>query len=105
MNRSATCGACYSDQREIAIVSGQRRYLEKAVLKFDYKELSLVLNALRERYLVIQSAPHLCVPLGLLTPFYEWTGMPYVYIGLKMYDLLAGWFVIAFAVGMFCCNC
>ena len=72
---------------------GRRRYLEKAVLNCDYQELRLVLTALRERYLVIQSAPHLCVPLGLLTPFYSWTGVPYVYAGLKMYDLLAGWAV------------
>ncbi|RYR73857.1 hypothetical protein Ahy_A02g008403 [Arachis hypogaea] len=66
------------------------RYLEKAVFKFDYGQLKLVFHALEERKQVIDNAPHLCNALPCMTPCFDWFEVVYYWIGLKMYDLIAG---------------
>jgi glycerol-3-phosphate dehydrogenase len=64
--------------------------LEKAVFKLDYGQLKLVFHALEERKQVIDNAPHLCNALPCMTPCFDWFEVVYYWLGLKMYDLVAG---------------
>lgn len=66
------------------------RYLEKAVFNLDYGQLKLVFHALEERKQVIDNAPHLCHALPCMTPCFSWFEALYYWVGLKMYDLVAG---------------
>jgi len=66
------------------------RYLEKAFFQLDYGQLKLVFHALEERKQVIDNAPHLCHALPCMTPCFDWFEVLYYWIGLKMYDLVAG---------------
>ena len=59
------------------------RYLEQG-------NLSLVMEALKERGLLLQNAPHLVRNLGFVVPNYDWWEAPFYGIGLKLYNLLAG---------------
>ncbi|MFQ5944131.1 MAG: FAD-dependent oxidoreductase [Anaerolineales bacterium] len=76
--------------RSTKLIHGGVRYLEQAVKKLDAGQFNLVRDALRERAVVLQNAPHLAWPLPLLIPLYRPIDVPYYWIGLKMYDLLAG---------------
>jgi glycerol-3-phosphate dehydrogenase len=53
-------------------------------------DISLVLEALRERGLMLQNAPHLVRNQSFIIPNYEVWGGPFYTIGLKMYDMMAG---------------
>src|SRR5690606_21339027 len=66
------------------------RYLEQAVRHADRSQFNLVREALRERAVLLQNAPHLAHPLPLLTPIYGALELPYYFTGLKLYDMLAG---------------
>jgi glycerol-3-phosphate dehydrogenase len=59
------------------------RYLEQG-------NVSLVMEALKERGLLLQNAPHLVGNLGFVVPNYDWWEAPFYGIGLKLYNLLAG---------------
>ena len=54
--------------------------------------ISLVLEALHERGLLMQNAPHLVMNQTFLVPNYEWWDGPFYGAGMKVYDLLAGKF-------------
>ncbi len=79
-----------TSSRSTKLIHGGVRYLEKAVKQFDRSQFRLVRDALRERAVLIRNAPHLCHPLPLVTPLYEWLQVPYFMAGLKLYDALAG---------------
>lgn len=76
--------------RSTKLVHGGVRYLEKAVKKLDRGQYNLVRDGLRERALLLQNACHLSNRLTLVTPIYNWLEVPYVFAGLKLYDLLSG---------------
>ncbi len=76
--------------RSTKLVHGGVRYLEMAVTRFDREQYNLVRDGLRERGLLLKNAAHLSNRLPLVTPLYEWLDVPYVFFGLKLYDLLAG---------------
>jgi glycerol-3-phosphate dehydrogenase len=59
------------------------RYLQQG-------NLSLVLEALRERGLLIRNAPHLVHNLSFVVPLYDWWEGPFYGVGLRLYDVLAG---------------
>lgn len=82
--------AAGTSSRSTKLIHGGVRYLEQAVKKLDKGQWNLVRDALHERATVIKLAPHLAHPLPLVTPLYNWFGIPYYRIGLKMYDWLAG---------------
>jgi len=82
--------AAATSSRSTKLIHGGVRYLEKAVKEFDRSQFHLVRDALRERAVLIRNAPHLCHPLPLVTPLYEWWQVPYYLTGLKIYDALAG---------------
>jgi glycerol-3-phosphate dehydrogenase len=79
-----------TSSRSTKLLHGGVRYLETAVRKLDKTNFKLVRDALHERGVLLANAPHLSNRLALVTPLYRWSEVPYVYIGLKLYDLLAG---------------
>ena len=72
-----------TSSRSTKLVHGGVRYLEQG-------NISLVMEALKERGLLLQNAPHLVKNLGFVVPNYDWWEAPFYGIGLKMYNLLAG---------------
>lgn len=79
-----------TSSKSTKLVHGGVRYLEKAVWNLDYSQLQLVMEALRERKSFLTIAPHLSAALPILIPLAQWWQAPYMWIGTKMYDLLAG---------------
>lgn len=82
--------ACGTSSRSTKLVHGGVRYLEAAVRHLDRVQFNLVRDGLKERAILLRLAPHLCRRIALVTPLYERGEVPYVYSGLKLYDLLAG---------------
>jgi glycerol-3-phosphate dehydrogenase len=72
-----------TSSRSTKLVHGGVRYLQQG-------NISLVLEALHERGLLIQNAPHLVHNQSFIVPSYEWWNGPFYGVGLKVYDLLAG---------------
>ena len=72
-----------TSSRSTKLVHGGVRYLEQG-------NVSLVMEALKERGLLRQNAPHLVHDLAFVVPSYSWWETPFYGIGLKIYDLLAG---------------
>jgi glycerol-3-phosphate dehydrogenase len=72
-----------TSSRSTKLVHGGVRYLQQG-------NISLVLEALQERGLIMQNAPHLVRNQAFIVPNYEWWDGPFYGVGLKVYDLLAG---------------
>jgi len=72
-----------TSSRSTKLVHGGVRYLEQG-------DIPLVLEALRERGLLHQNAPHLVHHQSFIVPRYKWWEGPFFGIGLKLYDALAG---------------
>jgi glycerol-3-phosphate dehydrogenase len=72
-----------TSSRSTKLIHGGVRYLQSG-------NVSLVLEALRERGLLLQNAPHLVHNLSFVVPVYDWWEGPFYGIGLKIYDRLAG---------------
>lgn len=72
-----------TSSRSTKLVHGGVRYLAQG-------NISLVREALRERTLILNNAPHLAQPLSFVMPSYKWWEAPFYGLGLKMYDVLAG---------------
>ena len=65
------------------LVHGGVRYLAQG-------DISLVREALHERGLLQQNAPHLVKNQSFVIPNYSWFDGPFYTIGMKIYDFLAG---------------
>jgi glycerol-3-phosphate dehydrogenase len=72
-----------TSSRSTKLVHGGVRYLQQG-------NIPLVMEALKERGLLLQNAPHLVHNLEFVVPNYLWWEAPFYGVGLKMYDLLAG---------------
>ncbi len=72
-----------TSSRSTKLVHGGVRYLQQG-------NVSLVLEALRERGLLIQNAPHLVRNQSFIVPNYDWWEGPFYGVGMKVYDMLAG---------------
>jgi glycerol-3-phosphate dehydrogenase len=72
-----------TSSRSTKLVHGGVRYLQQG-------DITLVMDALRERGRLKNNAPHLVHDLAFVVPSYAWWQSPYYGIGLKIYDLLAG---------------
>lgn len=79
-----------TSSKSTKLVHGGVRYLEKAIWNLDYSQLQLVVEALRERKGFLDIAPHLSCSLPILLPLRRLWEAPYMWIGCKAYDLLAG---------------
>ncbi len=72
-----------TSSRSTKLIHGGVRYLRQG-------NIALVLEALRERGLLMRNAPHLVHNLSFVVPNYDWWEGPFYGIGLKLYDMLAG---------------
>ena len=72
-----------TSSRSTKLVHGGVRYLQQG-------NLSLVMEALKERGLLRENAPHLVHDLAFVVPNYDWWEAPFYGIGMKIYDMLAG---------------
>lgn len=79
-----------TSSRSTKLIHGGVRYLEQAVKTLDPSMLGMVTEALRERSHVLNSAEYMNSPLPIVVPLYSYWEIPYMYVGLKMYELLAG---------------
>ncbi|MCU1291564.1 MAG: glpD 2 [Bryobacterales bacterium] len=72
-----------TSSRSTKLVHGGVRYLEQG-------NVSLVMEALKERGILRQNAPHLVSDLAFVVPNYDWWEAPFYGLGLKIYNLLSG---------------
>ena len=72
-----------TSSRSTKLVHGGVRYLEQG-------NISLVMEALKERGLLRQNAPHLVHDLAFVVPSYTWWESPFYGFGLKIYNMLSG---------------
>lgn len=72
-----------TSSRSTKLIHGGVRYLQQG-------NVSLVMEALKERGILLRNAPHLVHDLPFVVPNYQWWETPFYGIGLKVYDLLAG---------------
>ena len=72
-----------TSSRSTKLAHGGVRYLEQG-------NIGLVMQALKERGLLLQNAPHLVHDLAFVVPNYDWWEAPFYGLGLKLYQLLAG---------------
>ncbi|NXD50079.1 GPDM protein, partial [Corvus moneduloides] len=79
-----------TSSRSTKLIHGGVRYLQKAIMKLDFEQYRMVKEALEERAHLLQSAPHLSAPLPIMLPIYKWWQLPYYWVGIKLYDLVAG---------------
>jgi glycerol-3-phosphate dehydrogenase len=72
-----------TSSRATKLVHGGVRYLEQG-------NVSLVMEALKERGILLRNAPHIVKDLRFIVPNYSWWEAPFYGIGMKVYDFLAG---------------
>jgi len=72
-----------TSSRSTKLVHGGVRYLEQG-------NVSLVMEALKERGILHQNAPHLVSDLAFIVPNYDWWEAPFYGLGLKIYNILSG---------------
>lgn len=72
-----------TSSRSTKLVHGGVRYLQQGNIK-------LVMEALRERGLLKQNAPHLVKNQRFIVPNYKWWEGPFYGVGLKVYDWMSG---------------
>ena len=72
-----------TSSRSTKLVHGGVRYLEQM-------NVTLVLDALRERGHMRRNAPHLVHDLSFVVPAYSYASLPYYGMGLKLYEQLSG---------------
>ncbi|KAK9510688.1 hypothetical protein O3M35_005424 [Rhynocoris fuscipes] len=82
--------AAGTSSRSTKLIHGGVRYLQKAIMGLDYEQYKMVKEALQERTTMMKSAPHLTQPLPIMLPVYRWWQVPYYWVGIKAYDLVAG---------------
>src|SRR6187397_3380805 len=71
-----------TSSRSTKLVHGGVRYLQQG-------NVSLVMEALKERGLLLKNAPHIVHDQEFIVPNYQWWETPFYGIGMKVYDLLA----------------
>ena len=72
-----------TSSRSTKLVHGGVRYLAQG-------DVSLVLEALHERGLLRQNAPHLVKNQKFIIPNYTWWSGPFFTLGMKVYDMMSG---------------
>src|SRR6204780_4381449 len=72
-----------TSSRSTKLVHGGVRYLQQG-------NVALVMEALKERGILRNNAPHLVHDLAFVVPNYTWWEAPFYGIGMKVYDMLAG---------------
>ncbi|OGU17794.1 MAG: FAD-dependent oxidoreductase [Geobacteraceae bacterium GWC2_53_11] len=75
--------ACGTSSRSTKLIHGGVRYLQQG-------NLPLVREALRERHILLNNAPHLVHDFPFVIPLYKWWERPFYVIGMTLYDMLSG---------------
>src|SRR6185295_7540887 len=70
-----------TSSRSTKLIHGGVRYLRQG-------NVSLVMEALKERGILRRNAPHLVRDLPFIVPNYAWWEAPFYGVGLKVYDML-----------------
>jgi glycerol-3-phosphate dehydrogenase len=71
-----------TSSRSTKLIHGGVRYLQQG-------NISLVMEALKERGILLKNAPHLVHDMAFVVPNYDWWEAPFYGIGMKVYDMLA----------------
>lgn len=79
-----------ASSKSTKLIHGGVRYLQKAIFNLDIEQYKMVREALKERANLLEIAPHLSAPLPIMLPIYKWFLIPWYWVGLKCYDLVAG---------------
>lgn len=79
-----------TSSKSTKLIHGGVRYLQNAIMGLDIEQYRMVKEALHERASMLRSAPHLTRPLPIMLPVYTWWQIPYFWVGIKAYDLVAG---------------
>jgi len=72
-----------TSSRSTKLIHGGVRYLQQG-------NIPLVMEALKERGILRNNAPHLVKDLPFIVPNYKWWEAPFYGIGMRVYDVLAG---------------
>ena len=72
-----------TSSRSTKLIHGGVRYLQQG-------NFSLVMEALKERGILYNNAPHLVSNLKFVVPRYDWWEGTFYGVGLKLYDMMAG---------------
>ncbi len=72
-----------TSSRSTKLIHGGVRYLARG-------DISLVMESLRERGLLLKNAPHLVTTQSFVIPIYSRLDRPLYTLGMKMYDSMAG---------------
>lgn len=72
-----------TSSRSTKLAHGGVRYLGQG-------NVGLVLDALKERGLMLENAPHIVHDLAFVVPNYDWWEAAFYGLGLKLYEVLAG---------------
>jgi glycerol-3-phosphate dehydrogenase len=72
-----------TSSRSTKLIHGGVRYLQQG-------NIPLVMEALKERGILRNNAPHLVRDLPFVVPNYKWWEAPFYGIGMRVYDVLAG---------------
>ena len=72
-----------TSSRSTKLVHGGVRYLQQG-------NIPLVMEALKERGILRNNAPHIVRDLPFVVPNYKWWEAPFYGIGMRVYDVLAG---------------
>ncbi len=72
-----------TSSRSTKLIHGGVRYLQNG-------DISLVIEALKERGIMKINAPQLVKDMSFVIPFYDWWNSPFYGLGLKVYDMMAG---------------
>ena len=72
-----------TSSRSTKLIHGGVRYLQQG-------DITLVLESLKERGLMIQNAPHLVSNQAFVIPNYSWWDGPFYHLGIKIYDFMSG---------------
>lgn len=72
-----------TSSRSTKLIHGGVKYLEQG-------QFALAFESMRERFYMMQNAPHIVQERAFVIPAFEWWDNPYYSIGLKLYDMVAG---------------
>ncbi|PLY09258.1 MAG: glycerol-3-phosphate dehydrogenase [Arcobacter sp.] len=78
-----------ASSKSTKLVHGGVRYLEKAILTFNKAQYKLVNEALKERAIFLKNSSTISKKFQIFTPLYNWFEAIYLYIGLKIYELIS----------------
>jgi len=84
------CAAARAERLRQRYSKSQHQAGARRRAHLEQGNIGLVMEALKERGLLLQNAPHLVRDLAFIVPNYDWWEAPFYGLGLKLYQLLAG---------------